>query len=874
MPLPLHLHTAAESRSSSTVPSPSQSSHHHSRMASRLRNLFTPNRSATFAVTVTIHSVQNVPQVQGYFSVGWKFRDGEGGGRAKVDVKPADVMNDLPANLPDKPPLPIPRNLVTERRSLDTTDSRESSAASSTTTIDDLGGGLVSPISAGSVSSMSTTGMLSPIGAPGSHGTPAAPSESKKKFTGSAGARAALPAMTSSLPGSAPTSMSSSRQTSKTSAEGLGALQDISTTANHPEDLGESSRYSVHSSDYGIEYDPAFTPGPQPDRLTVPIQHSRSTRRQASSMHKASSSSLRSNAHSIEKETSPSHAALPLLVDSISVPVNTVSERRGCTPIAQLHNHSCEWGCTVTQLVRMKVHSLSGHHHARTTQPPLPDTPPLGILGAGSDSESGLKLTVWQHIRPPTIEETRTVERGSMKHRANGRGDDSYEFGGMNLDLAEFVGEEIRRAGTAAAVGPTVVPGVGPSVGMGGVTRRYLLTERAKTNATLKLTIDIKQVAGETNYVAPILQKRHIVSALADFGDEEPIVDSHHQLTGLHLTHSNASSNSGMSALSTKSRTSSLSNLRLTSTTTNSTTCSLAPERMPCSPMTRLKQLPEQHLLKPLSETTKSSSVKRKTEAGTSTKGTHLKQADSPEGIDPHGREERNGNLDSSDTTKPHHGKTGLTASPSDSTAHLQPESSHHRRHSRKSHSARLRRHQHHPHHTADPETTPECIVEAVFNPKPSNVYTPFTYVVAPGGRSVRGTDGKQPKSPVLPEDKLRSHDKVADHMDVSLISANTTMTSTTNPAESADEGSDTSAVDLKVNWIETESLQPHAREQARWNAAQGVWERRRGRGYGKMRTMPRRAVNDIERPFFKRLGRSEDGAANQSSGIHQPVHA
>jgi hypothetical protein len=36
--------------------------------------------------------------------------------------------------------------------------------------------------------------------------------------------------------------------------------------------------------------------------------------------------------------------------------------------------------------------------------------------------------------------------------------------------------------------------------------------------------------------------------------------------------------------------------------------------------MTRLKQLPEQHLLKPLSETTKSSSVKRKTEAGTSTK--------------------------------------------------------------------------------------------------------------------------------------------------------------------------------------------------------------------------------------------------------------
>jgi hypothetical protein len=94
------------------------------------------------------------------------------------------------------------------------------------------------------------------------------------------------------------------------------------------------------------------------------------------------------------------------------------------------------------------------------------------------------------------------------------------------LDLAEFVGEEIRRAGIAAAVTSTAaavaVPTAPAAVGsalQAGVTRRYLLTERAKTNATIKvsrrqmiwatcadgfvqLTIDIKQVAGETNYVA------------------------------------------------------------------------------------------------------------------------------------------------------------------------------------------------------------------------------------------------------------------------------------------------------------------------------------------------------------------------------------
>lgn len=114
-----------------------------------------------------------------------------------------------------------------------------------------------------------------------------------------------------------------------------------------------------------------------------------------------------------------------------------------------------------------------------------------------------------------------------MKHRANGRTEDSYEFGGISLDLAEFVGEELRRstiagavtAAAAAVAVPAVLPAVDTALGMGGITRRYLLTEKAKTNATLKvsylrnarglsltslfqLTIDIKQVSGETNYVA------------------------------------------------------------------------------------------------------------------------------------------------------------------------------------------------------------------------------------------------------------------------------------------------------------------------------------------------------------------------------------
>lgn len=333
----------------------------------------------------------------------------------------------------------------------------------------------------------------------------------------SVGARTEFSAATTSLAGSSAASIASSRRTSDTSTE-----VPLTYLTGKREDE-EDEEAGVHDGPSRLQ---EHIKAPViPSHLTVPIQHSRATRRQANSMQKASHSSLRSSA---EQDASASHVPSPLLVDSISVPANTISERQGCTPIAQLNNHSCEWGCTVTQLVRIKIHPLPlHHHHTRTTRPPLPDTPPLGILGAGPHSESGLKLKVWQHIRPPTSEETHNVERGSMKHRANGRTEDSYEFGGISLDLAEFVGEELRRstiagavtAAAAAVAVPAVLPAVDTALGMGGITRRYLLTEKAKTNATLKvsylrnarglsltslfqLTIDIKQVSGETNYVA------------------------------------------------------------------------------------------------------------------------------------------------------------------------------------------------------------------------------------------------------------------------------------------------------------------------------------------------------------------------------------
>ncbi|KAF8152917.1 hypothetical protein B0H34DRAFT_800193 [Crassisporium funariophilum] len=53
-------------------------------------------------------------------------------------------------------------------------------------------------------------------------------------------------------------------------------------------------------------------------------------------------------------------------------------------------------------------------------------------------------------------------------------------------------------------------------IGQGSVTRKYLLKE-SKTNATLKLTIDVEYVSGETHYIPPPLAKGEILNGIAGF---------------------------------------------------------------------------------------------------------------------------------------------------------------------------------------------------------------------------------------------------------------------------------------------------------------------------------------------------------------------
>jgi hypothetical protein len=75
------------------------------------------------------------------------------------------------------------------------------------------------------------------------------------------------------------------------------------------------------------------------------------------------SSSLPPSIRSVQNYLSPSQPTSSLPVDSIDFPVKTVSKRQGCTPIAQLHDHSCDWVCAAIQLIRMDTQHLIDHRH-------------------------------------------------------------------------------------------------------------------------------------------------------------------------------------------------------------------------------------------------------------------------------------------------------------------------------------------------------------------------------------------------------------------------------------------------------------------------------------------------------------------------------
>jgi hypothetical protein len=257
--------------------------------------------------------------------------------------------------------------------------------------------------------------------------------------------------------------------------------------------------------------------------------------------------------------------------------------------------------------------------------------------------------------------------------------------------------------------------------------------------------------------------------------------------------------------------------------------------------MTRLQKPLEEHLLKPPVEVTKSSASKGRISLG-KRRETAVKEKD----------ENRLGKASPGDGSYEKTGRDGLESDAArgpkrddDATSGTGRQGRHHRHQRDKKHG---HRHQHHPHHSADLEGTPERLAEAFFNPTPSNVWTPFTYV--PEDLANQPVAGRSPRKrdPVTPEKRTVRSERV--------------VTPGTDGVTDTDEGTDGTAHPRgEFHDKTTQDMQPHVREGARWNAAEGAWQRRRGRGYGKMRMgTVRRPVGEIAHPFFKRLAAADSG--------------
>ncbi|KAJ7591552.1 hypothetical protein C8J56DRAFT_935836 [Mycena floridula] len=161
---------------------------------------------------------------------------------------------------------------------------------------------------------------------------------------------------------------------------------------------------------------------------------------------------------------------------STSIPTSSSSSSSiqswpSITPFLPLKEHGVTWEQTLHTTVKL---AISRSASTSSTETDVATSGNLGTLVS-----SLFKLVVVQKVTP-----------GDPKSPRNPR------VGAIYLDLAEYAGVE------------------------GETTRRYLLRE-SKTNATLKVTIALSHVGGETNYIAPPLPKGEILNGVLGLLDND-----------------------------------------------------------------------------------------------------------------------------------------------------------------------------------------------------------------------------------------------------------------------------------------------------------------------------------------------------------------
>ncbi|GMK54353.1 hypothetical protein CspeluHIS016_0109390 [Cutaneotrichosporon spelunceum] len=269
----------------------------------------------------------------------------------------------------------------------------------------------------------------------------------------------------------------SSIDTVSSSSVALGHIANIDGVL----DDGVSPSQSATQSTYSLNS--AIT---KPGGLPVP---GTSSHRTSTSRSDTAPASVASDDQGSVTSTLPSYAGSIYSVGSAGAPASVDSgahsnahspdstERRGMTPIEKIHAHSVQWEYEVQYVVRIPLGKPVPVADVGKSRQPSPTrrSRTLPILGEGPMSDSGLKLE---------IEE---LHDGNNTH--------PRPFGHVNIDLAPFAE-------------------------LGNTSRKFLLKD-SKTNATMRISIDMRFIGGQQHWATPQLTEGHFVNDMSELtGDD------------------------------------------------------------------------------------------------------------------------------------------------------------------------------------------------------------------------------------------------------------------------------------------------------------------------------------------------------------------
>ncbi|KAL7421336.1 hypothetical protein Q5752_004221 [Cryptotrichosporon argae] len=738
----------APSRSQTPLPPTAnvQSASHHlhtTTLTHKLKHMFDSPRHATFAAQVVIHELSNIPQLDGEFAVQWKFR----GKRPKQDalrhpveqarVPPSGLAGIAPRNgsgphLHTKSSLP---NLRLQQPSTSSVSLRSTSTASTTSTVPPPSiqpRSLLPPAHANSLRQSSMPSNPSATSVPSlrsradkkpSDPTPlrnsVGPDDSQTQLimeepeemeAGLGAVDEPASSTTSSVAllqgesssGSSRNSLDSPRPTARFAALDGNRTPSAAASTGHLGVPFPKRTTTLPPARSGTTPSPSIITGSVPGTTDVDLRLTRSrtlSRASSRSAGQASSALLLNDARP-RSVTSSSTGIAPLTRTPTHTAKSSV-HRKGVTPPSALRLHTVAFEFEVQHVIKVplgKPVPLSGTATPSSSRPREPSPRKHGtapILGAGPMSDSGLKLTILQVHKAgkedASGDESRRSEAARERERAKEREDLKSVYGWVDIDLAPFAG-----------LGPT--------------TRKFLL-RNSKTNATIRITVQMHWVGGEERWAAPPLHDGHHATGIKDLTGTEASDNVRSDLVQLHQSPSR-SSGSDLSSLSAQASTSNVSGRS-------------GPSPAPSNNLSRNQSAIS--LVPPGPQ-----------QLGYKTYEHHLKEEPKSNG---------KANLHTYLTIPL--GSRARSPSPSalSSTAGLSPGRSmspgfspgHSRRPSHRHHTHHMRDSTHHL-HGRDPETEahghelpPEFVIEAIFNPRPAEMETPFTYLPQGSGSPLFG---------------------------------------------------------------------------------------------------------------------------------------